>query len=407
MALNVIGMSALMIAGGRGGIGKWVRQVLAELRRIPSDFEFEVYVLRKDYTFLQDLEFPEGRIKLIVVSECFRGALMNWLWHQFIWPVWAILRQYRCIHSPSYRRMPLWMPCPMVATIHDLAPYVMSERYDWMRTWVTRWALPAIARRMSAVVAVSSDTAGSIVQYLHVHPSRIKVLYNGVDHGEFNQEISEDCVNNLSLKYGFTSRYWVYVSRIEHPGKNHCAVIEAFELFCDEQFDGMNWSLVFAGADWDGSEVVHGRIQKSCRKDQIHCLGYIDQFELVVLYRGAYGQIFGSLSEGFGIPIIEAMASGVPVIASGEGAIGEIMGVAGIRTDVRNPFAMAQLMSHLVTRPDIRLQQIEAGLEQSIKFNWSEVAAGLIGIYTSCMEQSIGKNKQINSIAIPSGSVLE
>lgn len=409
MAQNVIGLSALMIAGGRGGIGKWVRQVLLELRKIPSDFEFEVHVLRKDYPFLSDLESPGGggRIKMIVVSEVFRGALINWFWHQFIWPVWAIVRQYRCVHSPSYRRMPLWMPCPMVATIHDMAPFIMSQRYDWLRTWVTRWAVPFIARRMSAVVAVSSDTAGSIIHFLNVCPSRIKVLYNGVDHGEFEQNISMDSISHLSLKYGFSSRYWVYVSRIEHPGKNHCAVIEAFELFCDEQFDGMNWSLVFAGADWDGSDVVHERIHKSCRKEQIHSLGFIEQSELVILYRGAFGQIFGSLSEGFGIPIIEAMASGVPVIASGDGAVGEIMGSAGIRADVRNPFEMAQTMSHLVSRPDLRLHQIELGYEQSHKFNWSDVAAGLIGIYANCIESSIGKNKRIDSVPISSGSVLE
>lgn len=372
-----------MIQRGQGGIGKWVEQVANHLSCPGRGLVLEIYVLEKDMPLFQSLA-GKGNVRLVSVSEIFRGAVMSCLWHQVVWPILAMFRRIDIAHVPSYRRMPAWMPCPTVATIHDLAPFELSGKYDCVRNAYARHVVPRLARRMDHIVAVSEDTAAAVRRHLKVPGHRISVLLNGLD-PQFRQvdEITKrEAQDSVAAKFGLGSKYWLYVSRLEHPGKNHCRLIEAFEIFCDRLGpEGESHQLVLAGADWHGAEIIHQKIRGSLRRRQIVTTGYISSFEIYGLYSGCLGLTFASLWEGFGLPLVEAMAMGKPVLASGRGALGEVLGDAGIRTDVEDPLKMAEGMTEIFKDRDKREAMIRAGYRRADDFDWNHTADGLVGIY--------------------------
>ena len=386
-----------MIQRGQGGIGKWVEQVANHLSSPERGLRLEIYVLREDIPLFKELGEQEN-VSLVSVSEIFRGAVMNCLWHQVVWPILALFRRIDIAHVPSYRRMPAWMPCPTVATIHDLAPFELSGKYDWMRNAYARHVVPWLARRMDHIVAVSEDTAAAVRRHLRVPESRISVLLNGLDpqFRKMDENTRCEAQESVAVKFGLGSKYWLYVSRLEHPGKNHCRLIEAFEIFCDRLgSEGDTHQLVLAGADWHGAEIIHQKIRSSLRHRQIVTTGYISRFEIYGLYSGCLGLTFASLWEGFGLPLVEAMAMGKPVMASGRGALGEVLGDAGIRTDVEDPHKMAEGMIEIIKDRDKREAMIRAGYRRADDFDWNHSADGLVGIYHQCHSSRIaGKQKQ-------------
>jgi glycosyltransferase involved in cell wall biosynthesis len=166
---------------------------------------------------------------------------------------------------------------------------------------------------------------------------------------------------------------------LEHPAKNHVRLIAAFERF--KSATGSDWQLAFAGSDWHGAREIHSAIQQSPCAPDIRSLGFVPDADLPDLYRAAGAFVYPSLFEGFGMPPIEAMACGCPVISSARGALGEVIGSAAAVVDPENPaFLMAQLC--IVATSEIARNRLRAaGLVQARKFDWTKTAAATLRVY--------------------------
>ncbi len=147
-------------------------------------------------------------------------------------------------------------------------------------------------------------------------------------------------------RLGQTLPYFIYLARLEHPGKNHVRLIEAFESFC-AQHPSSPHELLLGGADWHGAEVIHERIAASPCRGRIRALGFVGNDDLPLWYAGAAAMVYPSLFEGFGLPPIEAMASGCPVISSVCGSLGEVVGDAARVVDPLSPADMAEALAEL------------------------------------------------------------
>jgi glycosyltransferase involved in cell wall biosynthesis len=375
-----VGLSTSVIQRGQSGIAQYVFALCRALIE-HSEHEFTLFVLEEDLDLFQ---FAAGKMRFIIVAERFRPALKDVLWHQTFLPGLAKRLRLDVLHVPSYRRM-LWrQPCPLVATIHDLAPFHVRRKYSWPRMMYGRAVVPRLARRQDQIVAISQSTAQDVARFLKAPPERLTVIHNGVDHSRFFPSETGQAKSICARQFGLERPFFLYVARLEYPAKNHTRLIAAFNRF--KAATGSNWQLALAGADWHGAIHIHKAIQESpCARD-IRCLGFVPDSLLPDLYRAADIFVYPSLFEGFGMPPIEAMACGCPVISSARGSLGEILGNAASRVDPEDVDALTAQLGHLSAGIAIRQQMRAEGLAQARRFDWAGTALATLKVYKRAAE---------------------
>jgi glycosyltransferase involved in cell wall biosynthesis len=248
-----------------------------------------------------------------------------------------------------------------VSTFHDL--FVISGDYS-SPEFRDRFAAQAraAAERSDLIIAVSAFTARQVEQLLDVEPSRIRVIHHGVRPVAQAAQILER--EQMILSVGAIQRR-----------KNTTRLIEAFE-----QVDS-GWKLVLAGASGFESQEALQRIERSPRKDEIQVLGYVSDSKLEELYRRAAIFAFPSLDEGFGMPVLDAMARGVPVLTSNVSAMPEVAGDAALLVDPHNIASIAEGLCRLSSDSTLRERLVGAGLARAREFTWEKAVESTWKVY--------------------------
>jgi glycosyltransferase involved in cell wall biosynthesis len=370
-----IGISTSVIQRGQTGIGQYVLSLLTAMLRAGERHEWTAFVLEKDRHLFKN--FGDA-LRIVSVPEFFRNPLLNIVWHQTILP--RLVREQRLdvLHVPSYRRLLRARPCALVATIHDLAPFHVAAKYDPLRMFYGRVLVKQFAQRQHSIIAISRNTARDILRFFDVPRDRVRVVYNGLDHERFRPP-SEEALTLARKHWKMGAPFFLYVSRLEHPGKNHLRLISAFEQF--KRTTGSDWQLVFAGKDWSGADAIHEAIRQSTFRSQIRVLGFVSAAELPSLYHAANVCVYPSLYEGFGMPPVEAMACGCPVLCSDRGSLGEVIGDAALIVDPEDVRDLARKLRAMATDPVLRERLRERGLRHARRFDWEETAAATLEIY--------------------------
>lgn len=362
-----VAISTSVIQRGKSGVARYVFELVAALLRQPGDHRLLLYVLEEDLTLFDAVR---DRVELVSVPEKWRSPVKNVFWHQFVLP--RLLRRagVDLLHIPSYRRMVWKAPCPMVATIHDLAPFRLAEKYDRLRMFYGRHIARRLALRQEAILTVSEFTAGDIGHFFGIPRDRIHVTGNGIDHRRFHPDTPQKSDE---------TPFFLYVSRLEHPAKNHVRLIEAFDRF--KTVTGSDWRLVLGGSDWHGAEVIREAAAKARHADAIEFPGFVSDEALPDLYRRAGAFVYPSLFEGFGLPPVEAMACGCPVISSDQGSLPEVVGDAALLIDPTSVEELGEALITLAARPNVRADLIQRGLARARTYDWDETARRTLDLY--------------------------
>jgi glycosyltransferase involved in cell wall biosynthesis len=371
-----IGISTSVIQRGKSGVGQYVFALLRALLSASEEHKFVLFVLEED---LPLFAFAKDKAELIAVPEKIRPPVANILWHQVNLPKLVRKRHLDVLHIPSYRRMLRSRPCPMVATIHDLAPFHLAGKYDWKRMFYGRVVARRLARRQDQIIAISDYTASDIVRFFALPRERITVVHNGVDHERFHPRGREQAKGDVAKRLGLDRSFFLYVSRLEHPAKNHVRLIAAFEEF--KKATQSDWQLAFGGGDWHGAEVIHTAIRSSQVSSDIRSLGFVPDGQLPDLYRAADVLVYPSLHEGFGLPPVEAMACGCPVISSTRGALGEVIGEAAAIIEPEDIQSIATQLRLFANNESLRNHARTIGLRHARKFDWNKAAAETLKVY--------------------------
>ena len=371
-----IGLSTSVIQRGRSGVGQTVLALVRALRAEAARHEFTLFVLEQDQPLF---EFARATMRIVPVPERFRPPLKDILWHQTTLPRLARELALDVLHVPSYRRM-LWRRrCRVVATIHDLAPFRVPDKYDFARMFYGRTVVRRLAHRQDHIIAVSHMTAADIQRFFRVPSERITVVHNGLDHARFNQDVKPEAATALAQRHGVNAPFFLYVSRLEHPAKNHVRLLAAFEQF--KARTGSPWHLVLLGSDWHGANAIHDAARRSRFSGHIHCPGFAAADELPLWYHAAGAAVYPSLFEGFGLPPLEAMACGCPVIASSIPAIAEVCGSAAELIEPTDVPALADALARIAADSALRDRLRSAGLAQVRPFDWRNTAAQTMRVY--------------------------
>jgi len=380
-----IGISTSVMQRGQSGVGQYVLALVRALLGEAHRHDFILFVLEED---LPLFGFAAAAMQLVPVAERFRPPLNNVLWHQLYLPRLARRLQLDVLHVPSYRRL-LWPhPCALVATLHDLAPFRVPGKYNLPRMLYGRTVVPWLARRQDEIITVSQFTAADITTFLGLPRRRLRVIHNGLDHERFHPGSRTMAKTAVAHSHGVHQPFFLYVARLEHPAKNHVRLINAFNRFKTET--GSPWQLVLGGSIWRGAEVVQGLVRQSAFAADIHPLGFVADEELPMLYRAADLFVFPSLFEGFGLPPIEAMACGCPVLSSTSGALGEVIGDAAAILDPESTTDIQTQLTRLAGDIRARNELRAKGLVRAALFDWRRTAAATLEAYAS----AAAKNKR-------------
>ncbi|MDD5697236.1 MAG: WecB/TagA/CpsF family glycosyltransferase [Victivallaceae bacterium] len=376
--MSKIFVSAMAYDSGKSGISVCIDQLLEELAKT---HQLEVLALRDDLSRLPAAQ----NIKYLETASFLRRPLVNMFWHLFILPYALKWKNYDFILLPAgNRRLLAFCRKFTIAVVHDLSQYHVERKYDCFRMLYCKRILPFYLRRVDRVVAVSGSTAADLERFWRIPASRITVSYNGFDRNKFNPEAVDG--RAVRAKYGLEKNYILYVSRIEHPGKNHLNLIRAYERLPEPLRDA--YDLVLAGSFWPGAEAVRDYAARSGSAANIRFIGFVVQDELPALYHGAAMYIFPSLFEGFGLPLVEALACGIPAACSATSSLGEIGGDAVLRFNPENPDEIRSAMQDILEKPALRDELVRRGFARLSSFDWARQAADLIRLYENRNESA-------------------
>lgn len=381
-----VGLSVSVVQGGRSGIASYVFGLLEGFRRVAAPQKLVLFGLEKDRSlFTSWLD----RCEWVPVDERWRPAVRNVFWHQTYFR--SELKRHRIdvLHIPSYRRIVWQPPCPQVVTVHDLAAFAVRGKYDWARMIYGQFVVRSLARQADIVSTVSHATASDLEKYFGLPRAGIPVLWNGIDHDRYHVPSPAELESALA-RLGQKNPYWIYLARLEHPGKNHVRLIEAFEEFC-RTHPSLQHELVLGGADWHGAETIHARVAASPVRARIRTLGFVDREDLPFWYAGAVALVYPSLFEGFGLPLIEAMACGCPVITSDRGSLAEVAGGAARLVNPESAVDLAQSLNELAHTPSVRHEWRERGLVRAQEFRWERVAESMTQLYNRALSATVSR----------------
>jgi glycosyltransferase involved in cell wall biosynthesis len=356
----------------RYGLGRYARELWAALKQGKPELELIPFALRhKASKGMRDQD--SASIKRPSVD----GRLVIGLWSTLgVPPIESWTSKIDVVHSVELDYAVAVSSSPWVTTVHDLGPLTHPEYFSKSRPWMRKISIQQAIKKAAVIVAVSNTTAEAI-EHIAKRPlsDRLQVVPEGVSKEFF---IPQDgrCLSSLKDIPPEGTPYFLWTGSF-NPRKNLKNVVDAFQQVADH----IPQHLILAGGlGWDhGSLLVE--IDNSPFKNRIHRPGYVSDEQLRALYQGADGFIYVSLMEGFGLPILEAMAGGCPVVTSNISSMPEVAGDAALLVDPKRPSEIANALQRLSTDRQLRQELAARGLRRANSFTWEKSADAMLKIY--------------------------
>jgi glycosyltransferase involved in cell wall biosynthesis len=368
-----IAIPTLGCDGRLSGISRYTVQIIREFLRSPDVKQVRLLSLRGE----EDIFDPTpGQALTTTVSPVFRSAMPSLIWHQLVLP--PHVRGSDILFLPAgNRRLPLLAPAATVGVVHDLSSLHVQGKYSFTRDVYIKRVLPILIRRLDTVVTVSESSKRDIVSYCRIPPERVTVIPHGVDTAAFKPGPADVARERVKSRLP-AAPYFLYVSRIEYPGKNHLRLIAAFARAL--AVTNAPHHLVLTGTDRERAEEVHAAAENSPVANRIHFAGFVPDEVLPDIYRASTALIFPSLYEGFGFPLIEAMACGIPVACGSVSSLPEVAGDAALYFDPLSEESIAAQLVALIRDEGLRRDVAERGLARSARFRWEEVGRDTVAV---------------------------
>lgn len=267
-----------------------------------------------------------------------------------------------------------------IAVVHDMAYKAYPETVrEKTRKWLN-WNLPHSLKRADKIITDSEFSKREVIKYHHISEHKIVVMPLGVDFKRYHNRYSLDCVENIKQKYNIDSQYFLYLGTLE-PRKNIENIIIAYSKCINKNKQILFPKLVIAGRKGWMFESIFQKVTELKLEKKVIFTGYVEDNDTAILMQGAEIFIFPSIYEGFGLPPLEAMACGTPVITSNVSSLPEVVGNAAITV---NPFSTNEIsdaIEYISLNENIKKELSEKGLQQAQKFTWENSANILLSVY--------------------------
>ncbi|MCX6118831.1 MAG: glycosyltransferase family 1 protein [Proteobacteria bacterium] len=375
-----VGINGRFLVAKRTGVQRAAYNLIKTMVELDRENEYFIF------TGMEQIGSPDWNYSNVTVvgdhlrsSESFR----NHLWEQFKLP--RLAREYKIdiLHSPA-NIAPLFYRGKSIVHIHDLCFVVNPQWYSFSFRTLYNLIIPRIAKRATKVITNSNNSKNDLLQYFGLPAERVSLVYWAVD------EIFSETRNSSFYKsqnFSGPADYILYVGSLE-PRKNINLLIGAFEEL-RSQHPELKTKLILIGGESPLFAAV--RLKAKRFRDDVIFKGFVKDEELREFYCRAKLVAYPSLYEGFGLPPLEAMASGTPVVTSRTSSIPEVVADAAIMVDPHDSGQLVSAMYKVLTDKELSDSLRRRGLEQVKKFNWYRVARGVLGVY---YEVHLRKNSQ-------------
>jgi len=355
-----------------GAVGGSETAIVSLLREIgdhqPDDVEFRPYVLDAFAVTYPDIvtHFPTRVVPLTGRLKPLRVAAENtWLASQ------ARRDGLDLVHH-LHGVLPLMGHIPGVVTVHDLQPFDMPANFHPVKRAYVHRSVPRSVRRSRLVLTPSEFVRHGVIDRFDVDPDRVRTVPWGVD-----VRSAEVTVGEVQARYGLPRR-WFVNNAVTWPHKNHELLIRAFAAVAAREHDVM---LVLTGGEAQAEGQISAQITRSGLRGRVRRTGRIRRDDMLAIVRGAVALTFPSRYEGFGLPVLEAMSVGTPVLAGNAASLPEVVDGAGRLLDPDDADAWSEAMLELLHDGDERERLIAAGLQRAAAFSWATTARDTLAAY--------------------------
>ncbi len=316
----------------------------------------------------------------------------NWYEVRAAWPPkylwtqarmsWEMMRRPADVLFAPAHVLPPIRPEKSVVTIHDVGFRRMPHLYKTIQKAYHEFTTKDIVRTGARIITVSEFTARELVELYGADPANIAITHLGIDHGTYHP-MDEQAIEAVIMRYKIPKPYFLTIGRMEEK-KNIVSIIKAFDAMKTQRGVGDPTHLVLAGPKGFGYEKIKAAIQASPNRAQILELGYVPEADVPALFAGARGYVHAAWYEGFGIPPVQAMACGCPVIVANNSSLPEVVGEGNgmfVRPDDIDGIAanMERLLSDTPFVMDMRAR----GIERAKQFTWQQTAQQTLPVLTS------------------------
>lgn len=367
--VHLIGLDARLYAGNYTGIGIYTRNLIDGIAAADTK---NSYILYSD----RPLEAPGPNFRACEIPFSKRIV-----WSQLILPFSARSHHLDLFHATANHEMPMMINCPSVVTVHDLIPVLFPKTVPPRHRLIFRTFIGPAIRRAKKVITDSEFVKKSLISRFGLPAAKLMTIPLAHD-PVFSAPVTPVAIENVRHRYGLKEKYVLYVGAME-PRKNIPALISAFAAISAQKMD---WQLVIAGGGGWYKEKTMTAARASGLGERLVFTGFVDPGDLPSLYQGASIFVYPSIYEGFGLPVLEAMASGTPVLVSSPSALEEIAGDAGMTFNVDDADDLGRKLSMLMQDEDERVRMSGSGIRRAALYSWKRCARETLAVYETVLE---------------------
>ncbi|OGF24068.1 hypothetical protein A3H09_03550 [Candidatus Falkowbacteria bacterium RIFCSPLOWO2_12_FULL_45_13] len=373
-----IGIDARFYGPLGKGLGRYTRQIVDQITGLDDSHEYVIFLGRENF---DDFKTSNPRVKKVLADIGWYGLAEQILFPFYIW--WARLD---LMHFPHFN-VPVFCPIKFLVTIHDLILIKFPTRRATtlgpiiyaIKNFFYKIVIWRAVKRSRRVIAVSVYTKKDIIERFKINPKKVTVTYEGV--ADFFRHSGAIDPSGRLLKYGLAKPYLLYVGNA-YPHKNLESLIKAFSLIGQRLKD---LSLVLVGKE----DYFYSRLKKTAQgiNARIVFPGYVPDSDLKIIYAQALAYVFPSFYEGFGLPALEAMSFGLPVISSDRTCLPEILGQAAVFFNPADQADMKEKIEMVIKDEKLRLEIAERGYRQVKKYSWSDCVRKTLEVYNEVLNK--------------------
>jgi len=368
-----IGIDYTSAATQGAGIGRYTRELMRALLALPSDNRYSFFYASRSHVDESKIQTPNSKIQRLPIHD--KWLMRGWQRLRLPLPVELIVGRVDLFHSPDFTLPPTLPGVATLLTVHDLS-FIRDPDSAWpsLRAFLNK-AVPRSVKRATHVLADSQATKDDLIELCGTPAAKITVLYSGVD-ARFMPIRDQAEIDRVCAKYRLPQPFILSVGTLQ-PRKNYGRLIEAFAQIATARPHHL---IITGGKGWM-YETIFEQVKQSGLEGRVHFPGFVDDADLPALYSAANLFAYVSIYEGFGLPLLEAMACGTPVIGSNTSSLPEVIGDVGLQVDPRNVDDIARALQQMIDQPALRERSIGLGLERAKTFTWEKAARELLAIY--------------------------